>query len=1132
MAKFQFIKDLSIRNKIIGIILFISFSAISVGFVFISVREVGRLKKENLSQLSVEAKLIGDYCIVPLMFGDNQQATEALSRLKLIEHVDEGYLFDNAGNMFAFYPDSLAKPYTTVFEGEELSLYKDGFFHVVEPIEFEGAPMGKIYIKANSGYLVEEIWGLALILLLVFLVMIVVSLVLAVSLQKVLSKPIRELAETTARISETQDFDVRLEPYSKDEIGVLYQQFNNFLSQISQRQGERDEAESSLRQSEERYRFLFENNPAPLIIYDPSTFNVLDVNEAFLIMYGYKEEEAIGKSIIDFFPEEEKEPLMKLIKGLHGHVNTENWHHIKKDGTVFPIMSTSHELVFNNVKARIASIADISRIREAEKDVSFLAQVIRNINECVSITDTENNIMFVNHSWEKTFGYTDEEVIGRKIDIIVSPSNPDNTIGDILKFTLKGGWQGEVINRKKDGTEFPVMVFTTIICDNEGKPTALVGISTDITEQKKIQKELADHREHLEELIAKRTMELNQLMEETRDLYENAPCGYHSVDVNGLIVRMNNTELKWLGYEREEVVNKMKVVDLVTEAGKEQYKTTFPALMRKGEARNIENEYIRKDGTTFFGSVSSTGIYDDDGNFLMSRSTVFDITERKHFEEALGKAIKEAENANKAKSEFLANMSHEIRTPMNAVLGYTELLSAMLTDQTQKNYIESIKSSGRSLLTLINDILDLSKIEAGRLDLEYDFVDSKFFFMEFERIFALKARERKIVFKVEVGSGTPAGIYIDEPRLRQIVFNLLGNAIKFTSKGHVILRVYVDNFQVVKYKKDKSEEFVDLVIEVEDTGVGISKELIKEIFDPFMQVRDRKNFGGTGLGLAITKRLVSLMNGTINLKSELGKGSVFTVRIPDVAFMREYSNINMNIKIDTSKISFDAANLLIVDDVEHNRSYIKDTLKGTKVAVIEADNGYKALEMAGKIRPDLIISDIRMPNMDGFELLKKFKEIKELKDIPVLAYSASVLKEQKERIHNSDFAGLLTKPLNISELYVGLMNFLSYKEIKKEEPPAVGADNAHAKVKDLKGLISALETGLMEEWKNFEVMQPIGDIRRFGDRLIDLGNEHNSLLVAKYGEDLRLAADSFDIEAILKLLKIYKPQIEELKNIT
>ena len=809
----------------------------------------------------------------------------------------------------------------------------------------------------------------------------------------------------------------------------------------------------------------------------------------------------------------------------------------------------------------------------------------------------------------------------------------------------------EITLKNKDGSHIPCSLSSKICSDVQGTPEKIIGSMRDITDRKQAEKELLRHRDHLEELVNERTEELHAYMDETRDLYENAPCGYHSVDANGKFVRINNTELTWVGYNRDEVIGKMGTVDFLTPASLETYKSIFTVLMKQGEISNIEFEYKRKDGSTFFVSLNATAIYDADNKFIMSRSTLFDITDRKlaeealriktseienffnvaldllciadtsgnfirvnkawenilgystselehrqflefvhpedmqptldamselsdqhpilkfinryktkegsyrfiewhsvpvgnfiyaaarditdrkQDEEALSNAKKEAEAANQAKSEFLANMSHEIRTPMNAVLGYTELLASTLIDQTQKDYINSIKSSGRSLLTLINDILDLSKIEAGKLELEYDFIDTYSFFSEFEKIFSLKVSEKGLNFILDIASGTPHGVYIDEARVRQIVFNLIGNAIKFTSEGQITLKVFIENPQVVNYSKEKSEELIDLIIEVIDTGIGISKELQEAIFEPFVQERDYKHYGGTGLGLAITRRLTLLMDGTINLQSKLGKGSTFTVRIPEIPYQRDFSGTNIDIQIDPSEIIFEAAVILIADDVEHNRSYLKDALKNTSLKIFEAEDGIAALEVAKKIIPDLIIADIRMPKMDGFQLLKKIKTDKKLNHIPVIAYSASVLKAQKERIHNSEFAGLLIKPVKVAELYLELMNILPFRSTRVSEPEKPLSEvDLIGEINDLAALINILDTSLHATWKTFAVTQPIGGIRDFGRNLVQLGTDHNSSIIKDYGRELIIAADSYNIEAMLKLIGKYPGIIENLKD--
>jgi CheY-like chemotaxis protein len=247
--------------------------------------------------------------------------------------------------------------------------------------------------------------------------------------------------------------------------------------------------------------------------------------------------------------------------------------------------------------------------------------------------------------------------------------------------------------------------------------------------------------------------------------------------------------------------------------------------------------------------------------------------------------------------------------------------------------------------------------------------------------------------------------------------------------------------------------------------------------------------------------------------------------------MRDFSKITTEINIDPSEIVFEQAEILIVDDVEHNRSYLRDALKNTSLKIVEAEDGIKAYKLAKKIVPDLIITDIRMPKIDGFQLLTKIKTDKKLKNVPVIAYSASVLKAQKERIHNSEFAGLLMKPVKVTELYLALMNILPYKSTSKpkHDKPQFEVDLI-SEVSDLPGLIQSLETGFFATWQTFAITQPISGIRDFGSNLVQLGTDHNSSIIKDYGKELISAADSYNIESILKLVGKFSGIIETLKE--
>jgi len=321
---------------------------------------------------------------------------------------------------------------------------------------------------------------------------------------------------------------------------------------------------------------------------------------------------------------------------------------------------------------------------------------------------------------------------------------------------------------------------------------------------------------------------------------------------------------------------------------------------------------------------------------------------------------------------------------------------------------------------------------------------------------------------------------------------------------------------------------------VTDTGIGISKDMLEEVFNPFVQGHRQnvKKYGGTGLGLAITLRLVQLMNGTIELQSQLNKGSSFKIRIPEVSYLRDFETRTEEIQLDPADIMFEKSTIIVADDVEHNRKYLIDALKKTNIKIVEAEDGQKAFDLAKKIVPDLIITDIRMPVLDGFDLLNKLKSDDTLKHIPVIAYSASVMKAQRDRIRESEFTGLLIKPVQVTELYLELMNYLPYKSTNSHGPEqSVPEINSAKEISDLPGLIHSLDTQFKDVWMTFGIRQPIGEVREFGNKMVRSGKKHNAAIITGYGEELVSAADSFNIEAILNLIRKYPGIVELLKGV-
>ena len=773
-------------------------------------------------------------------------------------------------------------------------------------------------------------------------------------------------------------------------------------------------------------------------------------------------------------------------------------------------------------------------------------------------------------------------------------------------------------------------------------------------EAEELREEMAKRDREARAKLENEVKEREQVQEYFQSLVENVPVMVYRRDLEGRITFINRIGTEFFakmfgtrgsdyavvgrGYEALEGFMTPEEITRIKEADQE--------VIRTGQLMEREFKYEQRDRPSFWLHSIRTPVLAPDGRTIGVQNVTWDVTQEKEAAENLKQAKDVAESANAAKSEFLANMSHEIRTPMNAILGFSELLRTQMAASKDRNYLDAITSSGRTLLTLINDILDLSKIEAGKLELQYEPVCVARLVDEIQKLFSIKAGEKGIKLIVEIdpppanpevpggagpapalglrqssgalaagdgrttgetspptqdyqgesgrglpqsktlprGSETsgesaasertrvplPRGLMLDEVRLRQVMFNVVGNALKFTEKGYVKIRAWAEyaerSAEFIPQQRPQAEarrgdssvspdaappsrnEFrapsepdetrVTLVLEIADTGIGIPKAQQEQIFGAFSQVagQSTRKFGGTGLGLTITKRLAEMMHGVITVTSEPGQGSAFRFEFPDLLITELAESNAVATSGEGDFTQFAPATILVADDVALNRALLTGYFEGAGHKLITATNGLEALEQAEQHRPDVILMDMRMPEVDGHEATKRLKANAALKHIPVIAVTASSFREEEAKARKI-CDGFIRKPFNRAELIAELKRFLKLAQV--QEKPQGAANTGVSPVKPVAEvpaevmakrpeLLSKLSNEHAVAWPRLCQTMAIGEIEDFAVRLEALAAVGHWPELHTFASTLHQQAQDFDLDRLPQTLQRFPEVCQKL----
>ncbi len=832
----------------------------------------------------------------------------------------------------------------------------------------------------------------------------------------------------------------------RDEVTRLADSFNRMLDTLAENEKALRAASQKVAELSQRNRMILDS--AGEGIYGLDSEGVCTfANPATAQMLGFSVEELVGRDSHALFhhtrpdgqpyPQHEC-PVQQARKDGMTHRGTDLYW--RKDGSRFEVEFVSTPIIeAGEPTGAVVVFHDLSELKRTEmalrESEQFLNSVVDHVPAMLFIKEAENlGFVRLNKSGEALLGYSQADLAGKNDYDFFPKEEADQFVGKdraIIKSGQLLDIPEEQITTRHLGLRY-LHTKKIPIHSDDGKPLYLLGISEDITERK-----LADEQLHRSRKSLAEAQRIARLGNWELDLTTNV------LDWSDEIYRIFEIDPEKFSPSYE------AFLDAIHPDDRERVNQAYTESVRSRVPYDIEHRLLMKDGRIKFVNEKCETYYDGDGKPLRSIGTVHDITELKLKEEELRRykdhleeevqqrtadlvlARNAAEAANKAKSVFLANMSHELRTPLNAILGFSNLMRKdPELEMKQRQNLDIINRSGEHLLTLINDVLDMAKIESGRVQLEEVPFDLGSLVRDVTDMMQIRAQEKGLRLLIDQTSRFPRYIVGDEARLRQVLINLLGNAVKFTAEGGVTVRLGT-----------KHNNLAHLLIEVEDSGPGIAPEDQARVFEPFVQLGEQGVNKGTGLGLTITRQFVQLMGGSLGLESTLGKGSIFRVELP----LKQAAESDI-VKPDTAQkgeVSGLAPGqseyrILIVEDQRDNQLLLARLLESAGFKFKVAENGQQSVQMFQEWRPHFIWMDRRMPVMDGLEATRQIRKLPGGKEVKIVAVTASAFQEQRAELIEAGMDDFVRKPYRSNEIYETLQKHLGVRYVYEGMPEPEG----------------------------------------------------------------------------------------------